>query len=276
MRAIATSGSFPSPEGVTIRWRSNAAAGVDPYRCGFFWLSGLRSDMAGSKAQALAETSVANGRRTFRFDYSGHGESEGDFLDGTISRWLEEAHRAFDLADGPRILVGSSMGGWLALLLLRQLQENGGRADARVKGLVLVAPAADMTDRLMWRTFTQEQREQLERTGRVDLPSRYGPDPYLITRALIEDGWHHLLMNGPIHVPCPVRILQGDLDPDVPPHHAMDLFGRLYGPDTALVLVKDGDHRLSRQADIRLLTDTCENLAQIADQSEDFSIAMRA
>ena len=275
MREIATSGTFASPEGVHIKWRSNASAGVDPYRCGFFWMSGLRSEMAGTKAEAVAKTSVANGRRTFRFDYSGHGESGGDFLDGTISRWLEEARMAFDLADGPRVVIGSSMGAWIALLMLRQLQDEGGLGDVRVRALVLVAPAADMTDRLMWRHFTTAQRQQLETVGHVDLPSLYGP-PCRITHELIADGWRHLVMNGPIKTNCPVRILQGTRDADVPPYHAVDLMERIHGPDTALVMVRDGDHRLSRETDIRLLTDVCEDLAVLADQDDTFSIAMSA
>jgi pimeloyl-ACP methyl ester carboxylesterase len=275
MHEIATSGTFASPAGVQIRWRSNAAAGVDPFRCGFFWMSGLRSEMAGAKAEAVAKTSVANGRRTFRFDYSGHGESGGDFFDGTISRWLEEARLAFGLADGPRVVVGSSMGAWIALLLLRLLQNEGGLGDVRVRGLVLIAPAGDMTDRLMWRHFSDDQRAQLETLGYVDLPSLYGP-PYRITRELIADGWRHLVMNGPIRVNCPVRILQGTRDPDLPPYHAVDLMERIHGPDTALVMIRDGDHRLSRQTDIRLLTDVCEDLAVLADQDDTFSIAMSA
>jgi len=275
MRGTATTGTFVLPAGDEIRWRSDAAEGVNPGRCGFFWLSGLRSDMAGTKAEAIARSSVENGRRTFRFDYSGHGQSGGDFLDGTISRWLDEARMAFDLADGPRVIIGSSMGAWIALLLLRHLETAGGAGDARIRGLVLVAPAADMTDRLMWRHFTASQRQDLETVGYVDLPSLYGP-PYRITRELVADGWRHLVMNGPIKTNCPVRILQGTRDPDVPPHHAVDLMERIHGPDTALIMVRDGDHRLSRETDIRLLTDVCEDLAVLADQDDTFSIAMSA
>jgi pimeloyl-ACP methyl ester carboxylesterase len=193
-----------------------------------------------------------------RFDYSGHGQSGGEFLDGTISRWLEESLAVFErFCRGPQVVVGSSMGGWLALLLARELKRR--RAAAALAGLVLIAPAVDFTEVLMWSKLPAKIKRELETTGVWIRPSRYEPDGYPITRNLIEDGRAHLLLGGMIETGCPVRILQGVLDPDVPWSHAVELVSRLAQDDVVLTLVKDGDHRLSRPEDIeRLITAVSE------------------
>jgi pimeloyl-ACP methyl ester carboxylesterase len=221
---------------------------------GLFWLSGYKSDMRGTKAEALARWATENGRACIRFDYSGHGESGGVFTDGTIGLWLADALAVFEaLARGPQILVGSSMGGWLALLMVRALRQRTQPAPASIAGLVLIAPAVDFTEELMWKRFTPAIRQELERTGVWRRPSEYSAEPYLVTRQLIEEGRAHLLLGGMIETGCPVRILQGVEDPDVPWRHAVELVSRLASDDVVLTLVKDGDHRLSRPEDIERL-----------------------
>ncbi len=233
---------------------------------GLFWLSGYKSDMNGTKAVALARWAEQGGRACVRFDYSGHGESGGAFIDGTIGRWLADSLAVFDACcRGPQILIGSSMGGWLALLMVRALRQRpppvppaqaGGDkavAPASVAGLVLIAPAVDFTEELMWKRFTPAIKRELEENGVWQRPSQYSSEPYLVTRQLIEEGRHHLLLGGMIETRCPVRILQGVEDPDVPWRHAVELVSRLASDDVVLTLVKDGDHRLSRPEDIERL-----------------------
>jgi pimeloyl-ACP methyl ester carboxylesterase len=240
-----------------------ALAGAPP---GLFWLGGYKSDMQGTKIAALAQWAEQAGRACVRFDYSGHGASGGAFTDGTIGRWLADSLAVFDACcRGPQILVGSSMGGWLALLLARELKRrpppspavpprDGGVGDtASVAGMVLVAPAVDFTEELMWKRFTPEIKRELEANGVWARPSAYSPEPYLVTRRLIEEGRDHLLLGGMIETGCPVRILQGVADPDVPWRHAKALVSRLASDDVVLTLVKDGDHRLSRPEDIERL-----------------------
>ena len=194
-----------------------------------------------------------NGRACIRFDYSGHGESGGDFADGTIGRWLEDSAAVFErFAKGPQVLVGSSMGGWLALLLARELKRRAAGAGS-IAGLVLIAPAVDFTEELMWKKFSPEVKRQIETEGAWQRPSQYSEAPYPITRGLIEEGRKHLLLGGLIETGCPVRILQGVQDPDVPWQHAVELSSRLARDDVVLTLVKDGDHRLSRPEDIERL-----------------------
>jgi pimeloyl-ACP methyl ester carboxylesterase len=229
---------------VAVRTQPGAAPGL-------FWLSGYKSDMKGTKAEALARWAEQNGRACIRFDYSGHGESGGEFADGTIGRWLADSLGVFDaFARGPQILVGSSMGGWLALLLVRALRRRVQAAAAPVVGLVLIAPAVDFTEELMWKRFPPAIKQELEEKGVWARPSEYSPEPYLVTRQLIEEGRDHLLLGGMIETGCPVRILQGVEDPDVPWRHAVELVSRLASDDVVLTLVKDGDHRLSRPEDI--------------------------
>jgi pimeloyl-ACP methyl ester carboxylesterase len=223
--------------------------GVGP---GLFWLGGFKSDMKGTKAEALSQWARQNGRACTRFDYSGHGGSGGDFRDGTIGRWLEESLAVFTAyAEGPQVVIGSSMGGWIALLLLRELRRRK-ENKASVAGLVLIAPAVDFTEVLMWQRFPAKVKREMEEQGFWLRPSEYG-EPYPITRALIEEGRNHLLLGSMIETGCPVRILQGVQDPDVPWNHAVELTSRLAQDDVVLTLVKDGDHRLSRPEDIERL-----------------------
>jgi pimeloyl-ACP methyl ester carboxylesterase len=233
--------------------------GVSP---GVFWLGGFNSDMKGTKAQALDEWAAEQGRACVRFDYSGHGESGGAFANGTIGQWHEESVAVFDACcEGPQVVVGSSMGGWMALLLARALTRRRGAASlATLKGLVLIAPAPDFTEDLMWKNFSPEIREEIMTTGVWHRPSEYG-EPYPITRNLIEEGRNHLLLGGTIDVGCPVRILQGAQDPDVPWRHAFALTHCLPSDDVVLTLVQDGDHRLSRPQDIARMLGAVSELA---------------
>ena len=216
---------------------------------GIFWLGGFRSDMRGTKAEALDFWGAEQGHAVVRFDYSGHGASGGRFEDGTISRWLEEALAVFDaFTTEPQVLVGSSMGGWIALLLAKRLAE---RSDSdRVQGMVLLAPAVDMTKDLMWETLKPAARKKLKKQGFLEQPSAYSPAPDIITLALIEDGEKHLFGEQPIETGCPVHVIQGMQDEDVPWEHATKLMEHLAFDDAVLTLVRDGDHRLSRQEDI--------------------------
>jgi pimeloyl-ACP methyl ester carboxylesterase len=219
---------------------------------GLFWLGGFKSDMKGTKAEALSQWARENGRSCVRFDYSGHGESGGDFRAGTIGRWLEESLAVFEAyAEGPQVVVGSSMGGWIALLLLQALRKRE-KTKGSVAGLVLIAPAVDFTEVLMWQRFPAKVKKEINENGVWLRPSEYG-EPYPITRALIEEGRNHLLLGRMIETGCPVRILQGVQDPDVPWNHAVELTSRLAQDDVVLTLVKDGDHRLSRAEDLERL-----------------------
>jgi pimeloyl-ACP methyl ester carboxylesterase len=224
---------------IAVRARKGAAPGL-------VWLGGFNSDMKGTKALALDAFAAEHGRACVRFDYSGHGESGGRFVDGTIGRWLEESLAVFDgFCPGPQIAIGSSMGGWMALLVARELKRRG----APLEGLVLIAPAPDFTEELMWKGFSDDAKRQIETDGVWLRPSEYG-DPYPITRALIEEGRKHLILGGGIDIGCPVRILQGAQDPDVPWRHAFALTERLPSDDVVLTMIQDGDHRLSRPQDI--------------------------
>jgi len=232
---------------IAVRQQSGSSPGL-------VWLGGYKSDMKGTKAQALADWASEHGRACLRFDYSGHGESGGAFTDGTIGRWLAESLAVFDaFCNGPQILVGSSMGGWIALLLIRELRRRGKAGAAQGAGVVLIAPAVDFTEELMWKRFTPAIKSELEAKGFWTRPSEYSPDPYIVTKQLIEEGRHHLLLGGMIETGCPVRILQGVEDPDVPWQHAKALVARLASDDVVLTLIKDGDHRLSRPEDIERL-----------------------
>lgn len=235
-------GQDPDQRRIAVRARRGAAPGL-------FWLGGLHSDMKGTKAVALDGWAADQGRACVRFDYSGHGESGGTFSEGTIGRWLEESVAVFRrFCTGPQVVVGSSMGGWMALLLARELARQPA-SGASLAGLVLIAPAPDFTEELMWKGFSPKIRQQIETTGVWLRPSDYG-EPYPITRALIEEGRNHLLLGSAIEVGCPVRILQGAQDPDVPWQHAFALAHRLPSDDVVLTMIQDGDHRLSRPQDI--------------------------
>lgn len=221
------------------------------------WCGGFASDMDSTKAQALALWAEAKGRAFIRFDYAGHGRSDGRFEDGTIGQWFADAQAIIEhLCQEAPILVGSSMGGWIALLVTRALQGTP-RAP---KGLVLIAPAVDFTEELMWAEMPQTVRDQIMQEGVWKRASLYG-DPLPITRALIEDGRRHRLFTGPITTHCPVHILQGMEDPDVPWKHAMRLVEHLPGDDVTTTLIRDGDHRLSRPQDIEKLLHAVEHIA---------------
>lgn len=222
------------------------------------WLGGFRSDMLSTKATVLAEWAARTGQAMVRFDYSGHGESGGAFEDGTISDWLEDALAVIRGAGGEApVLVGSSMGGWLALLVARELKAEG----RKLSGLVLIAPAADFTEDLMWNTFPEHVRAAILNDGVYRHPSEYSDEPTPITRRLIEDGRRHIVLDTSFSIGAPVRILQGMQDPDVPWQHAMELVEHLPGDEAVVTLVKDGDHRLSRPQDLDLLVGAVENLA---------------
>jgi pimeloyl-ACP methyl ester carboxylesterase len=216
------------------------------------WLGGFKSDMRSTKVEALDAWAEKAGRAFLRFDYSGHGESGGAFEDGTISRWLEDALAVIGGSVTQRpILVGSSMGGWIALLAARRLMET--RPEIAPAGIVLIAPAVDMTEKLMWERFPEDLRRTVIETGVYMRPSAYSEAPYPITGKLIEDGRQHLLFGSPIRTGCPVHILQGMNDPDVPWDHALQLVEHLPGDSVSLTLIKDGDHRLSRPEDLERL-----------------------
>ena len=242
-----------------IAYRARAATGAG--KPGVVWLGGFKSDMDSSKAQALDAHCAREGRACLRFDYSGHGISGGAFEDGTIGRWAEESLAVLRAAStGPQILVGSSMGGWIALLAARALAAAG--ESERLAGLVLIAPAVDFTQALLWPRLPEEAREAILREGRYERPSAYSPEPYVYTRALIEDGRRHLLLGGIVRAHAPVRILQGMKDPDVPYAHALTLVEHMPMDPVTLTLVRDGDHRLSREEDIRLLIEAVEGVAE--------------
>ena len=220
----------------------------------FVWLSGFMSDMSGTKVTELEGWAEAEDHGFLAFDYSGHGESDGAFEDGTISAWLEDSLNVIQgCTDGPLVLVGSSMGGWMALLAALALKD-------RVRGLVLIAPAPDFTEKLMWPEFSDEARAEIMNNGVHMRPSDYG-DPYPITRNLIEDGQQWSILDRTIQFHGPVRILQGREDPDVPWSHAFRLVETMASKDIVFQLVKDGDHRLSRPQDIDRLKATCAEIA---------------
>ena len=246
-----TTGRLDRGDGVELVW-----ARLDGRSPTVVFLPGFRSDMTGDKATALAAFCAERGQAMIRFDYSGHGSSGGSFEDGTIGRWTEDALAVIDrLSGGKLVLVGSSMGGWIALLAARA------RPD-RVAALIGIAAAPDFTEALMWEAMTFEERATIMRDGVLHLPSQYG-EPYPITRALIEDGRTRLLLNGPIAIDCPVRLLHGQRDADVPWEMALRIAERVTSEDVEVVLVKDGDHRLSRPQDLALL---CRTLGALLGQ----------
>ncbi len=221
---------------------------------GVVFLGGYASDMTGTKATALEAHVQARGNAFLRFDYRGHGQSSGRFEDGTIGRWRDDALAAFDaLTEGPQLLVGSSMGGWIALLLALA------RPD-RVCGLVGIAAAPDFTEDLMWAEFDDAQRATLRRDRILRLPSEYSDEPGIVTMDLIEDGRNQLLLRAPIPIGVPVRLLQGMRDPDVPYRVALTLADRLESDDVQIRLIKDGDHRLSTERDLTLLMEAVDSL----------------
>lgn len=244
------SGYLTRPDSARLAWRRVQGEGPT-----VVWMGGFRSDMAGTKAQALADWALARGQAYVRFDYFGHGESDGAFEAGTITRWREDALAVMDeLAPGPVIPVGSSMGGWIACLAAMA-------RPAAVQGLVLIAPAPDFTEKLMGPEIDAAARHSLERQGVWMRPSDYG-EPYPITRALLEDGARWSILPGPVPIEAPVRILQGGEDPDVPWRHALELAQGLKASDLVFHLIRDGDHRLSRPQDLKRMLAAVEELVQ--------------
>jgi pimeloyl-ACP methyl ester carboxylesterase len=236
-------------DGAALAWRRISGAGPT-----VVWLGGFHSDMAGTKAQALADWAQARGRAFLRFDYFGHGESEGAFVAGAITRWRADALAVLDaLIEGPVVLVGSSMGGWLACLATLARPE-------RVRALALIAPAADFTEALLRPSLPPEALDALRREGVWTRPSTYDDGGYPIAAALLEDGARWSILGGLVPIQVPVRILQGGADPDVPWTHALALAQAIEGEDVVFTLIRDGDHRLSRPADIARLIAAVEEL----------------
>lgn len=253
---VNASPEFLDHDGVKIAYRRSPGA---PGRTGVVWMGGFHSDMLGEKATTLHQHVAGAGRGFVRFDYLGHGESGGRFEDGTIGRWRSDALAVLDnLTDGPLLVVGSSMGGWMALLAALARPE-------RVRALVLLAPAPDFTDKLMWASFDENQRRQIMEEGFWTRPSAYDPAGYPITKMLIEEGREWNILDGQIAVNVPVRILQGGLDVDVPWTHSLDLADKLVSQDVVWSLIKDGDHRLSRPQDIDRMVATVLSLADQVD-----------
>lgn len=235
--------TLETPEGRRLAYEMLPGRGP-----GVVFLGGFRSDMTGTKAAFLRDWAARQGRAFLRFDYSGHGQSGGDFEDGCIGDWAADARAALALTEGKQVLVGSSMGGWIALLLARAWPE-------KVAGLVGIAAAPDFTEDLMWQAFSEAERARLMAEGRIERRSDYGtPDP--ITRRLIEDGRQQLVLRTPLNLPFPVRLLQGTADVDVPPSVALRLMDHATGPDIRLTLVKGADHRFSTPECLELIAGT--------------------
>jgi len=238
-------------DGATIAYCREQGANLP----GVVFCCGFRSDMSGIKATTLAAHCRARGQPFLRFDYFGHGASSGDFREGTIGRWRADAIAVLDaLTDGPQILIGSSMGGWIALLAALARPE-------RVAALIGIAPAPDFTEALIWNRLDDGQRRALMADGGLSYVSAYEPEPVVITRVLVEEGRRHLLLGGPIALACPVRLLHGMRDADVPYQTSLRLAQRLAGTEVAVELVEDGDHRLSRPADLDRLLAVVDTLS---------------
>ncbi len=244
------------PDGSHLAYHATPAADPGDGRPGLVFCGGFMSDMTGTKATALEAYARREGLAFVRFDYFGHGASSGAFTDGTIGRWAEDAIAIVDkVTEGPQVLVGSSMGGWIMLLAALA-------RPARIAGLVGIAPAPDFTEDLMWARYDAGIRAALERDGVYHEPSSYSDAPYPITLRLIEEGRGHLLLRAPIALACPLRILQGMRDQDVPWQTALRLAERIESKDVEVTLVKDGDHRLSEPRDLARLFGTLTGLLE--------------
>ena len=242
-------GMLDTPEGRHIAYER--LAGKAP---GVIFLGGFKSDMTGTKAQHLSEWAQARGRAFVRFDYSGHGQSGGDFSDGSIGDWAADARGVLALTAGPQVLVGSSMGGWIALLLARA-------QPGRVAGLVGIAAAPDFTEDSIWAGMSPDQRTEVTTRGQIVVPSAYSEAPYLITQRLIEEGRNQLVLRAPLCLPFPVRLLQGTADTDVPSAVALRLLDHATGPDIRLTLVKGADHRFSTPTCLALIEAAIEDIS---------------
>lgn len=249
---------FIDVEGERIALRQ--VAGATP---GVMWLGGFKSDMLGTKAETLSAWAQEKGHAFIRHDYSGHGESSGRFVDGTISLWLKQSLEVLRRrTQGPQVLVGSSMGAWIALRMVQELHKAG--EGNRLAGLLLLAPAPDFTTDLMEPLLTEAQKRDLEVKGFFQEPSEYSPEPNVYTKALFDDGRANRVMTGLIDTHCPVHILQGMADPDVPYQHALRLVEHLPADDVTLSLIRDGDHRLSRPQDLTMMISALEGLIERA------------
>jgi pimeloyl-ACP methyl ester carboxylesterase len=231
---------------------------------GFIWLGGFRSDMNGTKALALEQFAKTKDHACLRFDYRGHGQSDGDFASCTIGQWLDDAKAMLShCTTGEQILVGSSMGGWIALLLALSFQRQNIKNASPIKALILLAPAPDFTQTLMWEQFPDEIRQTIMDKGVYHLPSAYDPIPTPITRALIEEGRKHLLLDGLLDLDCPVHIVHGVDDKDVPLDHVLKLQNAFAHNNVTLTLINDGDHRLSRPQDLDVLSKVYSNALEL-------------
>jgi pimeloyl-ACP methyl ester carboxylesterase len=247
--SYATPERLARPDGMHVAYHAIAGRAPTVVFCG-----GFRSDMNGTKAMALDEWARRTGQGFVRFDYFAHGQSPGDFHDGTVGRWAEDTLAIVDqVASGPLVLIGSSMGGWLSLLAARARPQ-------RLAGWLGIAPAPDFTEDLMLQSLAPEQRVTLERDGILERPSRYSDQPDILTWRLIEEGRRHLVMRAPLRLACKVRLLHGQKDPDVPWEVSLRLAAHIEAPDIVVTLVKHGDHRLSNPADIARLIATVEEL----------------
>lgn len=242
--------TFTTPQGRSIAYVRTPGQGP-----GVVFLGGFMSDMTGTKAQFLQDWARMQGRAFLRFDYSGHGQSSGAFEDWCIGDWAEDALAVINtLTEGPQVLVGSSMGGWISLLVAKAIPE-------RIAGMVGIAPAPDFTEDSMWSGFDEAQRAALMRDGQITVPSDYSPDGYPITRRLIEDGRRHLVLRAPLSLPFPLRILQGTADTDVPPSVALRLMDHADCPDLRLTLLKGADHRFSTPDCLAMIAASVENVS---------------
>ncbi len=256
----------PEQEKIQLAYMHDGAQDSIDGPTGLFWLGGFMSDMEGSKAQLLADLAEKENRPSLRFDYSGHGQSGGKFVDGTISKWLAQSAQLFlDQTQGKRIIVGSSMGGWIATLLYKYIAQHHKDQLHRVAGLVLIAPALDMTKDLMWEEYDEAVRKEITDQGFFSEPSEYGDEPYIITRDLIEDGWQHCLLEKDLKVHCPVTVLQGEGDRDVPWQHGLKVYQAIEGEMVNFNLIKHGDHRLSNPHNLKTIENTCQQLLSFAD-----------
>ncbi len=249
-------------KGRRIAYRQRAA-GRGAESAGVVFLGGFRSDMTGTKAEHLDAWCAEQGRSFLRMDYTGHGESSGRFEDGAIGDWADDAFEAVTrLTEGPQIVIGSSMGGWISLLLIRRLQRELGRevAAKRIVGFVGIAAAPDFTEDSMWAGFSDAQKTALVAEGRVELPSDYSDEPYVITQRLIEDGRTNLVLRDPLAIDAPVRLLQGDRDTDVDLSVALRLLEHIDADDALLTIIKGSDHRLSEPTDLALLEQAIESI----------------
>lgn len=244
-----TSGFLERPDGERLAWRRVEGSGPT-----VIWVGGWRSDMGGTKAEALAEAAKAGGWTYLRYDHFAHGESSGDWLKATIGRWREDLIALIDGIEGPVVLVGSSMGGWVSCLAAV------GRPE-RVAAMVLVAPAADFAHRLMWPSLSDEARGEIETAGLHRVVD--GTGPHDLTRLFFEEARNWSLLDGPVAIGCPVRVLQGALDEPVPWRHALELAEKIQSEDVVFSLIKDGDHRLSRPRDLDRLTATVAELRRL-------------